>query len=231
MKFFSRTQITIAIILGITGLLLVTQFRGQSTFSNNLQAQTTRDLGEVIKNLNLEVEALQRDVANNTIQLYQYDQAATNKKLILEEALKNLETLKIAAGLTKVEGKGIVIQISDQGNLLGNHDLLDIIQELRSVGAEAISINGQRIVAESPLDQERNLIKVNKVKLTTPYQIRAIGDPEILYQAITILGGVRDTLSSLKGVSLEIIKKQRIIIPPLRRIPKRSHAKPIAALP
>jgi len=230
MKFLSRSQITIAIILAITGLLLVTQFRSQSAFSNNLEAQTQKDLGEVIKNLNMEVEALQKEIADNTIKLYQYDQATTNKKLILDEALKNLETLKIAAGLSKVEGKGIVIQISDQGNLLSNHDLLDVIQELRSVGAEAISINDQRIVAESPLDQEKDIIMANKVKLTPPYQIRAIGDPETLYQAITILGGVKDTLSSLNGVSLEIIKKQRIIIPSLRKIPKRSYAKPIAAL-
>lgn len=223
----SRTQVTISIVLAITGLLLVTQLRGQSSFSNNIQAQTQRDLGEIIKNQNFEVEALRREITNNTIQLYKYSQTTADKKVILKEATKNLQVLKILAGLTGAKGQGVIIRIEDRGHLLNNHDLLDVIQELRSAGAEAMSINNQRVVAGSPFEQGQEFIKVNSVKLIPPYEIKAIGEPEILYQAIAIGGGARDTLSSLSGVSVKISKEREIMITPFKRTFSLDYAQPV----
>jgi uncharacterized protein YlxW (UPF0749 family) len=223
---FSLAQIYIAIISAIIGILLVTQFRTQAGAFRQLRAQSDEALSQIISDLNHETDVLRRQVAASTVQLYRYNQAAADKKAILAEAAKNLDTLEIAAGLTAVSGPGILVTIEDEEGFLNRHDFLDLIQELKSAGAEAISVNNERIVAHSAFGQRRGDITVNGVSLKAPYEIEAIGDAEILDQAVTILGGAKDTFTAFQGVSLKVTRQEEITIPKAKTKTKFEWAKP-----
>jgi len=135
-----------------------------------------------------------------------------NEKVSDEKTAQLLETemqqLNEVLGKTTVEGEGIVIQITDmQGTELGDdvfveaivaEDLLFIINELFSAGAEAISINGHRIISTSSIfDIGTEFIKVNGERILSPYVINVIGNPDYLKSAVSGKGGHVDALKEL----------------------------------
>lgn len=98
-------------------------------------------------------------------------------------------------GITNLEGKGIEITIQDDPTAtretiapiddISNHivhdaDLRAIVNELKNAGAEAISINGQRLVNTTAITCIGNVIKINDEKITSPFTVKAIGYPESL---------------------------------------------------
>lgn len=105
----------------------------------------------------------------------------------LEEQIKNGNK---ALGLTDVTGPGVIIKLEDspittansfldlKDALVHDMDVLSVINELKNAGAEAISINDQRIIPTTSIECDGNVIKVNGEKLGTPFEIKAIGLPE-----------------------------------------------------
>ena len=121
---------------------------------------------------------------------------------------KELQQLNEALGKTNVEGEGIIIQIKDMaGTELGDdvyveniiaEDLLLIKNELFAAGAEAISINGHRIISTSSIDNiGAEFIQVNGERILSPYVINAIGNPDYLKSAVSGKGGHVDDLKEL----------------------------------
>ena len=135
---------------------------------------------------------------------------------------KELQQLNEALGKTDVEGEGIIIQIKDMaGTELGDdiyvgsiiaEDLLLIKNELFAAGAEAISINGHRIISSSSIDNIGiEFIQVNGERILSPYVINAIGNPDYLKSAVSGKGGVVDDLKELgHQTSVDTNKKIRI---------------------
>lgn len=222
-----RTEITVGIICALVGFLLVNQLRVQRSLSQQLPALTEQNLGQIIRELNVEAEFLQREVTDLRIKLYKYEREEADKKTILNEAAQKLENLRIVTGLVGVEGQGVRIQLDDKRGLLGSYDMLDLIQELRTAGAEAISINGRRVTARTAFRRRRGGLWINGSAINSPYEIRAIGDSETLYQGVVLAGGIRDVLSSLGGVSFEIAKVSDLSIPAIGREIQPLYATPI----
>ena len=104
-------------------------------------------------------------------------------------------------------------------------DILQIINALRNAGAEAISVNGQRIVNNSSVTCIGNVIKINGEKVGTPFVINAIGSPSLLYGSITIKGGYLDILKSA-GVQVKAtqVEKDSIVIPKYEGVYKFEYA-------
>lgn len=138
---------------------------------------------------------------------------------LLEDELQQLnETL----GKTDVIGEGIVIQLTDMaGTELADdviveeimvEDLLIIINELFAAGAEAISINGHRIITTSSIFAITDeFLKVNGERILSPYIINAIGNPDYLKSAVSGKGGHVDSLKELgHQTSVDINKKIKI---------------------
>lgn len=140
----------------------------------------------------------------------------------IEEELKTANKL---LGLTDVTGTGIIITIADyqtsssqtlglvDANYLIVHstDILRIINELKNAGAEAISINNERIVLTSSITCDGNVILVNGQKLGSPFVIKAIGSPELLLGSITRPGGYIESMTD-DGIQVEIKKSDKITI-------------------
>lgn len=127
-------------------------------------------------------------------------------------------------GLSEVTGYGIIVTVDDNKNvtikniidpnwLVHDLDLIHIVNELKSVGAEAISINGQRIITTSAIECDGNVVMVNGEKISAPFEIKAIGLPESL-MSITMYGSYVYNLENERlDISIEKSDKEKITIP------------------
>lgn len=151
-----------------------------------------------------------------------------------ENIKSELEKNNMALGYTEVIGKGITITLKDGENvsnrldvassLVHDADLIEVINALKNAGAEAISINGERIVDKTAITCAGNIIKINNEKVGVPFVINAIGLPEKLYGALKMQGGY---ISKLKedGVFVEITQQNSITIPKYNGVYKFQYAK------
>lgn len=137
-------------------------------------------------------EALQKLTETN-IKIAEYH----NKMEMNEEAgellEEELEKAKMLLGLTDVQGNGIIITIIDNDETeVISTDLLDLVNELNSAGAEAISINNQRIVSMTDIVDVDEFVMINGRRIASPYTIKTIGDLTYLQSALNIKGGYLD---------------------------------------
>ena len=153
------------------------------------------------------------------IQEYRNERVSDEKTAqLLHTELKQLNE---ALGKTDVEGEGIVIQVIDkEENLLDvstvrritAEDLVFVINELFGAGAEAISINGYRIITTSSIvDIGIEFIKVNGERIQSPYVINAIGNPDYLKSAVSVKDGQLDVLKGF-GHDINVNESKRIRI-------------------
>lgn len=143
---------------------------------------------------------------------------ATENDTTLEEKEEQLKTGAAALGTTEATGKGIIITLKDNSNIkvetlgvaedpnkyiIHDEDILNVVNELKNAGAEAISVNGQRIVSSSSIVCIGNVIKVNGEKVGAPFVIKAIGNQETLYYALTRVGGYIELLTPDVDIKIE----------------------------
>ena len=154
--------------------------------------------------------------------LQDYRNVETTEETV-ELIKQELNTALRDAGLKDVRGQGLIVTVEDSVNeagqdtnlnnyLVHDEDLLNIVNELKSSGAEAISINDQRIVAMSSIRCAGPTILVNDEKLAPPFTIKAIGDASLLESAINMRGSYVDILKGW-GIRFTITKENDIFIP------------------
>ena len=122
--------------------------------------------------------------------------------LKLQEELKILNAL---IGTTDVKGDGVVITIADNTSvtnqtigiydnisnyLIHDSDLIRLVNELKNAGAEAISINDERIINSTSITCDGNVVLINGNKLSSPFTIKAIGSQATILGAIQRTGGL-----------------------------------------
>lgn len=148
-----------------------------------------------------------------------------------EKNLSMIEHYKLLSGFTDVVGEGITIQLSlsdlDQSlNLLDFHrNLLFLINELNAAGAEAISIKEERIISNSEISLGGNHIVVNGQKLSPPFTVSAIGNPDTLDAALNLRQGYVERLRN-NGYFVEVKKHDIVEIPKYPIVPTYIYAEP-----
>ena len=145
---------------------------------------------------------------------YREKQESTEEssKLVEQELAKT----NMYLGKTDVEGQGIKIVIkninSEDQNQISAEDLLVIVDYLKLAGAEAISINEERIINMSDIVYVNNfIIYVNQQRILSPYVIKAIGDPTKLESTLLGNGGYAELLRNI-GFDIDIEKDNNITI-------------------
>jgi uncharacterized protein YlxW (UPF0749 family) len=196
--------------------MLATQLQIVST-GKKLMDLSEEELGEIISEITLENDALRREIVDIELKLSDYERKREEKRSILNQAVKDLQTLKILGGLVSVEGRGVKVTVTDSEKILKPFDFLEIVQELKGAGAESIAVNNHRLSAFSYFSRREGGLAVDGEEINPPYVFEAIGDPDILSKSLEIPGGVVDTLSSLNGVEVIVEKMDKIILPKTER--------------
>lgn len=132
------------------------------------------------------------------------------------DLLKEREKLRVIDGLTDVKGQGITMLLNDglhtsevediNDIIIHDKDLLKIINELHKAGAQAISINDERIVAATRVFCAGPAIKINNNRCAVPYIIKAIGDPGMLYESVSNSSIIRELLLFKVQVDIKVSK-------------------------
>lgn len=136
----------------------------------------------------------------------------------------DLNLNKIISGRTDLQGPGISITMYDNmdsqiigfdvnDDIVHDIDILNILNDLKFAGAEAISINDQRIVSTSEIQCRGPVMRLNWKSFGTPFIIKAIGDPQVLMASVNAPGTYGETLRTVYQIGFEPQIEDKIIIP------------------
>lgn len=172
--------LTSAIVIQLNTIEEATKIVGTSYAEDELK-------GEVLRSKE-EYERAYKLLQDKEKELENARQESTQENSRLLELQKELENANKFLGLTELTGEGIILTIRDNDGsggkelsgdlneaLVHDEDLRQVINELKNSGAEAISINGQRIVSTTAITCSGAIVTINGVKVNSPFEIRAIG--------------------------------------------------------
>ena len=219
-----KVQILIACLCFLLAFSITLQYKSV-TRNNSMDSQELKriqDLENELINANEEIINLKKENMQLTsdIDIYRKDAASKDSG---SSALKaELEKSLLVSSLTAVEGPGIVLTLSDstdaqsqnentESYIVHDADLRSVVNELYGAGAEAVSINGERLYALSTIRCVGNTIMVNNKRCTSPFEIKAIGDSSALESGLNIRGGVLDVLR-LYRIGVNVTKNENIKI-------------------
>ena len=192
MKYRQWGVVIVCILIGIGTVAVV---RGQDSeeflatarepdlirLLDDLQSRQTRLDGEILR-----LQAAEQNLRTGTT------------AEALQQAQERADDLRVLAGTTPVSGPGIRLRIEGEDAFFAS-DLLNTVQELRDAGAEAIEINGIRVVVDTWFADARDAISVSGTQVTQPFESLAIGGPATMATAMRIPGGIADTVSAQDG--------------------------------
>lgn len=209
--------LTIAICVQINTIDTATETIGTTLRDNS-------GLRDELLSVQGKYESLYKELEEKEKKLEEARQTAANKNegdSQNEASIKNNQKL---LGLTEVSGQGIIINLDENrevdsnevaninGYLVHEEDLLYIVNELFNAGADAVSINDQRVVSTTSILCDGNIIRINGKMVGVPIIIKAIGYPERMNYALTRPGGYLDVMAN-DGVEISVEKSESINIP------------------
>lgn len=218
--FISRLCLA-AVLLGL-GVATVAQLRTQ----RNLQ-KTRYDQDEQVVLLSELVDANQR--LRGEIAALSGQQTASEAErpgTVLEELVADLNRVRMLNGVAEVTGAGIEVVLDGPLNAL---DLQDILNELRNAGAEAIALNGLRLMVDSAFDVgQGGELGVGGQVVRRPYQVQAIGDPQTMEAALLRRGGLLSLLErSYPALSVQVVQRNQLVLDVSRTPVTLQYAEPV----
>ena len=220
--------VLLALAATVVGFLLVGQLQGEQAERAPLEAESEGDLARILSDLNGEADALQGEIAELRIQLSDLRRSSQDETAAAEAADEQLRSLQVLAGTTPVQGPGVLVTVTDPNGSLTYDTLIDIVQELRDAGAEAVAINDIRIGVATAFAERDQKITVDGTALTAPYRIAAIGQPATLDGGLKIPGGAVDAVTTVRGVKVDVARRVEVDLPALARPPRFDAARPVA---
>ena len=187
----SRRQIVVAVILALVGFGGITQVRSNEVDDTyaGLRQQDLIDILNGLAGTSQRAEAEVRRLERTRDELLS---DTSNREAALQQAQSEANNLSILAGLVAVTGPGIRITITEVSGQVRLGTILDTVQELRTIGAEAMQFNGQvRVVAQTAFEETEGGILVDGTFVEPPYVIDVIGEPNVLEGALTFALGPR----------------------------------------
>ncbi|OYN78487.1 DUF881 domain-containing protein [Mycolicibacterium sphagni] len=228
-----RTQLAFG-ILGVLlcvvlGIGIATQVR-QTKSGDALDTARPADLLILLGSLQQREAALNTEVATLQRNLAAMQTAGSSDQAAIENAQARLAALSILIGTVGATGPGVSITIDDPGPGVAPETMLDVINELRAAGAEAMEIrSGQRAVrigVDSWVVGSAGALEIDTQSLSPPYSVLAIGDPPTLAAAMNIPGGAVDSVERVGG-QMTVSQSDRVDITTLRQPKARQYAQPV----
>ncbi len=223
--------LSIGIVTMILGVMLAVQFRTNRYIEQSVPADRAQELQVELSKLEKDNRKLDREIEDLMYKLEQAQKGQLQAQAAIEDELKKA---RIHAGLVTVSGPGIEVVMDNPPSqsrrnhvfIIRDEDLLRMVNELRGAGAEAISINGQRMISTSEIRQAGSFININLERTEPPFHILAIGSPEKLKSALEISGGLIDYFKDL-GIVVKIQSHSSVTVPAYNRSLQFNYAKAV----
>lgn len=221
--------ISISVVALFLGILLAVQFRVTNDPQVIPRERAEKLVGE-LRQLTADNSNLEKEIQDLNTKLRQVN---TGQQEAVEAVQSELDKARMAAGMVTVKGPGIEVILDNpegsdrampEPSLIRDEDLLRIVNELRAAGAEALSLNGHRILAISEIRFAGSFINVNTNRVVPPYQVLAIGDQKELEEALVIPGGIFEYLGRDLGIEIKIKTHDSLTIPAYSQKMSRRYA-------
>ena len=220
--------LVIAIFIQIKTVASITNEEGISLNDNSELRDEVLKWRQAYKDAYKQLEGAEERLENARTQA---SAASEIDNSVKDQIKKNSQLL----GLTEVKGSGIIIKLDDNREVnaedvidissyvVHDGDLLHIVNELFNAGADAISINGKRIVQTTAIMCDGNIIRINDEIVGVPIEIKAIGYPERLYYNVAVRQGGYLKLMARDGVVVDIEQAENLTIPKYEGVYKHQY--------
>jgi uncharacterized protein YlxW (UPF0749 family) len=228
------------VLCAILGALMGLSFKTQNrVLQQNLPSNNYNGLAERYIILKQAVADCERTIAT----LRKQNQAIlsgsatdTGQVKLLADNLKQADAF---AGLTAVQGPGLVVTLTDGKHppgapvaailptMIHDTDINQTVNELKAAGAEAICVNDQRLVSTTPIRCAGPTVFVNNVPEPAPFVIRAIGKADTLQKALNLPGGISESLRAMDPTMLTMRTETHIVVPAYSGPTQPVYAKPV----
>ena len=230
--------LTLFLLCGILGAMLALSVRTQQVVQHTV-AVTSADI------LQKQLDDQQRTIKAQQVQIAKYENGALSHSAETQALSADLKSYKFQAGLTTVQGPGVIVTLNDSKNpypsglnglpaaagpppnIIHDGDIDQVVNELKAAGAEAISVNDQRLVATSPIRCAGPTVFINNVAQTPPYSIKAIGEPRTLETALNIPGGISTLLKGFDAAMFSVRPAKHIVVPAYSGVTSPKYAVPV----
>lgn len=219
----SRAQLIVAVLLFGLGLGLAIQVRSTSDDSA-LRGARQEDLVRILDEVDDRTQRLEDEKQRLDDQRTELENSSDQAEEARKQTLEKERQLGILAGTVAAQGPGITLTITDPARAVAPDMLLDAIQELRAAGAEAIEVNGVRVVANTYFSGDAGDVQVDGKKIEAPYEFAVIGKPQDLEPALNIPGGVVQTLEKEQATVL-VERSDDIVVDALRPAQRPDYAR------
>jgi uncharacterized protein YlxW (UPF0749 family) len=217
--------VVIALLTALLGFAIVVQVR-QNSSTDNLANLRDDDLVGILDNQNARADRLRQQITELEQTLRQLRGSGNKSAAAREQAELDAKALGVLLGTLPATGPGVSVEISDPQRKLGAEDLLDVVEELRGAGAEAIEFAGVRVSTTTAFTEtSASSIAVDGTTIAAPYRVLAIGDSKTLDTALNIPGGVAAAIRNVGG-ELTVSERNTVRIAVTRTLPTPKYAVP-----
>ncbi|MFE9310089.1 DUF881 domain-containing protein [Streptomyces sp. NPDC088353] len=221
---FTRAQLVVALLLFGLGFGLAVQVASNSSGDNALRGARQEDLVRILDELDDRTQRLEDEKQGLEKQRQELENSSDQAEEARRQTAEKEKQLGILAGTVAAQGPGITVTVEDTKGTVRADMLLDAIQELRAAGAEAIEVNGVRVVANTYLTDSGKSVDVDGNKINAPYRFKVIGKPQDLEPALNIPGGVVQTLEK-EQATVTIDRSDKIVVDALRAAKRPDYAR------
>lgn len=214
----SRKQAMVGVLLALLGFAAVTQLRVTET-DDSYAGLREQELIDILSALAGTRERAEQEIAELEEVRDELRDDTSARQAALEQAQQDVDELSILAGLVPVTGPGIRITIVEESGRVSLSSLLDTVQELRTVDAEAMQLNGSvRIVAQTSFEETEGGFLVGGELVEAPYVLDVIGEPSTLASSLEFLlgpraqleeDGAKVTVDELTAIDIEAVVEPR----------------------
>ncbi|MFE9995522.1 DUF881 domain-containing protein [Streptomyces avermitilis] len=220
----SRAQLIVALLLFGLGFGLAVQVASNSDSGNALRGARQEDLVRILDELDNRTQRLADEKQGLEDQRSELENSSNQAEEARKQTVEKEKQLGILAGTVAAQGPGITMTIDDPKGTVQADMLLDAVQELRAAGAEAIQVNGVRVVANTYLTDSGKSVSVDGNKISQPYRFKVIGKSQDLEPALNIPGGVVQTLEK-EQATVAVERSTKIIVDALRAAKRPDYAR------
>lgn len=220
----NKTKIAVSITIGIMSFMMIyvmlIQFNIVKEYDGEeIELMRETELKDALASYKEKREEINNQIIDTNAKIEEYQKNEKSKEDAIALLEEEVEQKNMLLGITDVQGEGIIITMSNPSDYsvedsrpISASDLVMLINELRMAGAEAISINEQRIIAKSDVVEiDESIYRVNGERVTAPFTIKAIGDVKYLTSALSIKGGYIDTYTK-NGINIRLEGENNIVI-------------------